>query len=75
METGATGPWRKTCMTTAPFSVAYAYESTMDGLAEIKKGIEHGVRQAVDSHRESMTEEFNSANRAQLESCKPGCMD
>lgn len=62
-------------MTTAQLTVAYAYESTLENLTGIKQGIEHGVKQAIANHHDSVTEEFNSANRAQLEQGKPGCLD
>lgn len=62
-------------MTTAQLTVAYAYESTLENLTGIKQGLEHGVKQAIAKRHDSVTEEFNSANRARLERGKPGCLD
>jgi hypothetical protein len=62
-------------MTNTQMALVCAYETALVSLTGIKVGIEDGVKQAVVDHQDSRTEEFNTANRAQLESGKPGCLD
>ena len=62
-------------MTSTQLAVISVYETALVSLTGIKEGVENGVKQAVVDHQDSRTEEFNSANRAQLESGKPGCLD